>query len=68
MAVSGGPDSLALVALAKLFNYETKCKIYYVLIDHNLRKNSSTEANSVKRLLKKNKINLLIIKNKKKKD
>jgi len=65
IAVSGGPDSLALTALAKSYSYENKCKIYYVLIDHNLRKNSSNEAQSVKKLLKKNKINLNVLKNQK---
>jgi len=65
IAVSGGPDSLALTALAKSYNYENKCKIYYVLVDHNLRKNSSREAESVKKLLKKHKITLNILKNKK---
>ena len=64
IAVSGGPDSLALTALAKSYSYENKCKIYYVLVDHNLRKNSSLEAISVKKLLKKNQINLNILKNK----
>ena len=33
IAVSGGPDSLALTALAKSYSYENKCKIYYVLVD-----------------------------------
>ncbi len=65
IAVSGGPDSLALTALAKSYNYENKCKIYYVLVDHNLRKNSSQEAKSVKKLLKEKKINLNILKNNK---
>ncbi len=65
IAVSGGPDSLALAALAKAYSYEYKCKIYYVLVDHNLRKNSSKEAKSVKKLLKKYQINLNILKNKK---
>ena len=65
IAVSGGPDSLALTALAKSFSNENKCKIYYVLVDHNLRKNSSSEANSVKKLLKKYKISLNVLKNKK---
>ena len=65
VAVSGGPDSLALTALSKAISYEVKCKIYYVLIDHNLRKNSSKEAKSVKKLLKKYNINLFILKNKK---
>ena len=65
IALSGGPDSLALTALAKSYSYNNKCKIYFVLIDHNLRKNSSKEAHSVKKLLKKNHVNLNIIKNKK---
>ena len=65
IAVSGGPDSLALTALAKAYSYENKCKIYYVLVDHNLRKNSSNEAKSVKKLLKKHQITLNILKNKK---
>ena len=65
IAVSGGPDSLALTALAKAYSYRNKCKIYYVLVDHNLRKNSSDEAKSVKGLLKKYQITLNILKNKK---
>ncbi len=66
VAVSGGSDSLALTALSKSYSLNNKCKIFYVLIDHNIRKNSSKEALSVKRLLKNFKINLIIIKNKKK--
>ena len=66
VAVSGGPDSLALTALSKAYSYNNNCKIYYVLVDHNLRKNSSTEAYSVKRLLQKHNIKIKIIKNKKK--
>ena len=65
IALSGGPDSLALTALAKAYSYENKCKIYYVLVDHNIRKNSSEEAKSVKRLLKKHQITLHVLKNKK---
>ena len=65
IAISGGPDSLALAALTKAYSHENKCKFFYVLIDHNLRKNSSKEAQSVKKLLKKFKINLHILKNKK---
>ena len=64
VAVSGGPDSLALSALAKAYSYERKNKFYYVLIDHNIRKNSSKEADQVKSLLKKYKIKLNIIYNK----
>jgi tRNA(Ile)-lysidine synthase len=66
IAVSGGPDSLALVALTKAYNYEKKSKFYYVLINHNIRKNSAQEAKQVKNLLKKHRINLNTISNKKK--
>ena len=65
VAVSGGPDSLALVALTKAYSYTKKTKFHYVLVNHNIRKNSAQEARQVKNLLKKNKINLKIISNKK---
>ncbi len=65
VAVSGGSDSLALTVLTKVYGFENKIKIFYVLIDHNIRKNSSKEANVVKKLLKKFNENLTIIKNKK---
>ena len=38
IAVSGGPDSLALTALAKSYSYENKCKII-IPIDCNTSKN-----------------------------
>ena len=63
IAVSGGPDSLALTALSKAYSYEKKKKFHYVLINHRLRKNSSKEAIQVKKLLKKYKINLNILTN-----
>ena len=63
IAVSGGPDSLALTALAKAYSYEKRTKFFYVLINHKLRKNSSKEALQVKKLLKKHKINLNILTN-----
>ena len=66
VAVSGGPDSLALVALTKAYNFCTKVKFYYVLVNHNIRKNSGQEARKVKQLLKKKNINLKIFLNKKK--
>ena len=66
IAVSGGPDSLALAALSKAYSNIKKVKFKYVLVDHNIRKNSAKEAKQVKGLLKKNKINLNIILNKKK--
>ena len=64
VAISGGPDSLALAALTKALSFEKNIKFYYVLIDHRIRKNSSKEANQVKNLLKKHKIFLHILKNK----
>ena len=66
VAVSGGPDSLALVALTKAYQNLKKTKFYYVLVNHNIRKNSSNEALQVKNLLKKKNINLKIYSNKKK--
>ena len=66
VAVSGGPDSLALVALTKSYTFFKKTKYYDVLIDHNIRKKSNLEAQKVKKLLKDNGINLKIILNKKK--
>ena len=66
IAVSGGPDSLALSVLSKAYSEERKNKVYYVLINHGIRANSSQEALSVKKLLKKKGINLIILKNKKK--
>ncbi len=55
VAVSGGPDSLALVALTKVYANYNKTKFYYALVDHNIRKNSNQEAQKVKQLLKKKK-------------
>ena len=66
VAISGGPDSLALAALSKYYSLSKKSKFSYVLVNHNIRKGSSKEAIKVKNLLKKNDINLQIINNKKK--
>ena len=63
VAVSGGPDSLALAILSKIFSKESKSKAYFVLIDHKIRNNSTSEAFKVKKLLKKNQINLRILTN-----
>ena len=66
VAVSGGPDSLALVALTKAYTFSNKTKFYYLLVDHNIRKNSNREAKKVKNLLKKKYFNLKVLVNKKK--
>ncbi len=66
VAISGGPDSLALAALSKFYSISKKSKFSYILVNHNIRKGSSKEAIKVKKLLKKSDINLQIINNKKK--
>ena len=47
VAVSGGADSLALVALTKAYSFTKKTKFHYVLVNHNIRKNSAKEATQV---------------------
>ena len=63
VAVSGGPDSLALAALSKAYSIERKISFHYTLVNHNIRSNSSKEADKVKVLLKKHKIKLDVLKN-----
>jgi len=63
VAISGGPDSLALAALTKAYSIERKTSFYYTLVNHNIRSNSSKEADQVKVLLKKHNIKLNILKN-----
>ena len=53
VAVSGGPDSLALAYFAKCFSQLKKVNFYYYLVDHRLRKDSSKEAKKTLNLLKK---------------
>ncbi|WP_415320573.1 tRNA lysidine(34) synthetase TilS [Candidatus Pelagibacter sp. Uisw_092] len=61
VAVSGGPDSLALAYLAKCYSLKNKLEIKFFLIDHKIRKESTLEANSVKKILKKINIQCKII-------
>jgi len=51
VAVSGGPDSLALTFLTKIFATEYNLKSKYFIVDHKLRKESTKEAKKVKRVL-----------------
>ena len=62
VGVSGGPDSLALCFLSKIYSIKKSCNAYYYIVDHRLRKNSSNEAQSVKKLLKKYNIKSDILK------
>ena len=61
VAVSGGPDSLALCFLAKIYSIKKHAKVKYLHVDHRLRKNSTKEAKFVKKLLKKFSIKLEIL-------
>ena len=48
VAVSGGPDSLALMLLSNEFANQLDIKMTVICIDHNLRKNSSSEVKWVR--------------------
>ncbi len=62
VAVSGGPDSLALAFLSKCYEEKYGAKFNYCIIDHKLRKDSSKEAQDVCKILKKINIKCKIIK------
>ena len=51
VAVSGGPDSLALAYLTKCYSLKNKIKVKYYIVNHKLRKESSSEARIVKKFL-----------------
>ncbi|MDA9744241.1 tRNA lysidine(34) synthetase TilS [Candidatus Pelagibacter sp.] len=53
VSLSGGPDSLALAYFSKCFELINNKKVYYVHIDHKIRKNSTKEAKDLKYFIKK---------------
>ena len=61
VAISGGPDSLALSFLAKIFAIKNSLKARYLIVDHKLRKESTSEAKYVQSLLKNYSININIL-------
>ena len=61
VSVSGGPDSLALAFLAKIYSLKNKVKSKFFIIDHKLRSESSLEAKTVKQVLKRHFINAEIL-------
>ena len=67
VAVSGGPDSLALAFLTKIFAFKNNVNARYFIVDHKLRKESTTEAIKVKKILKSINIQskILTVENKK---
>ena len=67
VAVSGGPDSLALAAMCRVMHLNhKKIKFFYIHINHGIRKKSLSESKKVKKILKKQNILLKVINNKKK--
>ena len=53
VAISGGPDSLALAFFAKCYFLKNKINSKFYIVDHKLRKDSSKEAKKVVLILKK---------------
>ena len=51
VAVSGGPDSMALAFLTKIYSLKNKVNCRYFIINHKLRKESTKEAHQVKKIL-----------------
>ena len=58
VAVSGGPDSLSLSFLSKCLSIQNETEIKFYIVDHKLRKNSSSEAKLVCSILKKLELNV----------
>jgi tRNA(Ile)-lysidine synthase len=51
VAVSGGPDSLALAFLTKLYSIKHRLSCRYFIVNHKLRRESTNEAKKVKKIL-----------------
>ena len=62
VAISGGPDSLALAFLTKCYQILNNLDAKFFIVDHKLRKESSKEAKLTKLLLKKFDIDCKIFK------
>ena len=52
VAVSGGPDSLSLSYFAACYGIKRNIQIFYYIVDHKLRNNSTSEAKNVYSILK----------------
>ena len=61
VAVSGGPDSLALSFLTKIYSIKKSLDVRYFIVDHKLRNNSTSEAKNVQKNLKNFSIKLNIL-------
>ena len=61
VAVSGGPDSLALAFLSKIYSIKKNLISKFFIVDHKLRPESTKEANTVKKILMKYSIKTQIL-------
>jgi len=61
IAISGGPDSMALAFLAKSYSIKKKIVFFYYIVDHKLRVESTRESILVKEFLRKYDINCKIL-------
>ena len=61
IGVSGGPDSLALAYLSKIYCKEFNTKFLTLIINHNLRKESKGEAKKIKSLLLRKNISSTVL-------
>ena len=61
VGVSGGPDSMGLAFLSKIFSSEFNNKIHTLIVNHNIRKESKKEAFKVKKMLEQKNIDSKIL-------
>jgi len=61
VAVSGGPDSLALAFLAKIYSIKKGLVAKFLIVDHKLRPDSFKEAIKTQKILKTHHINSKIL-------
>jgi tRNA(Ile)-lysidine synthase len=61
IGVSGGSDSLCLAYFSKIYASEFNNKIYFLIVDHKLRKESQKESLKVKKILSKKEIKSTIL-------
>ena len=66
-SVSGGPDSIALVYILKKWIVKKKGTLIALIVDHGIRKESLSEANSVKNYLNNIRVKSVVLKVPKKK-
>ena len=61
VGVSGGPDSLSLAFLSKVYSIKNRVEAKFFIVDHRIRKESTVEAKLVQKILKKIFINSKIL-------